>query len=242
MKIIFMGTGNAFGHNGSLPSCYLLEYEYTVLLDCGPSIFPALKSNNKSINDIDAIFISHLHPDHILGIPQLALENFYVIKRDRKIKVYSPIGTRDVIIDLTRAMYDEPILTHIDELFQFIEFPENEILEIPGGNVKTLPALHSGNARMQIITVGDKSIGYTGDTAYIKESFDELLRSDIVITEASSSGFSIPDHMTLEQVQKLDIPANCRVFLSHLGQSVIDKKEEIVSPIFLSHDNMMIEF
>lgn len=240
VKLTFLGTANAFGHDGRLFSCYLLRGHHTILIDAGPALFSALKGNDLSINDIDAIVLSHLHPDHYLGLPQIVLEDYYVIKRKTKIPVYGPEGTKEIINEITRVLYTKEVFNHVNDLFDFIEFKENETRELPGGKINTFTAQHSGNARMQVIYFEGKTIGYTGDTAYVKESYNELLKSDIVITEASSSGFSIPEHMTLEQIQELDIPEKCRVYLTHVGQSVVDKSTEIKHPIYLAEDNMTI--
>ena len=238
VELTFLGTANAFGHDGRLFSCYLLKGEHTLLIDAGPALFSAMKRNKISINDIDGVILSHLHPDHYLGLPAIVLENFYVIKRKSRIPIYGPEGTRDKILEVTRVLHTEEIYQHVDEIFEFIEFNAHLTRNIPGGRVSTFPAQHSGNARMQVIEFEGKLIGYTGDTSYVEDSFNELLKSDILITEASSSGFPIPDHMTLEQIQELSIPDGCRVYLSHVGQSVVDNVSKIKHPIYLAEDNM----
>ncbi len=241
VKLTFLGTGNAFGIGGRRQSSYLIEGSYTLLLDCGPSTIPALRGKNKSFLDIDAILLSHLHPDHYLGIPQLVIENYYVLKRVKPVPVYCPIGTKEKINDVARVLYTPEVADHVNKILIFHEFGADEKRDIPGGSVTTIEADHSDCARMQIIQMDDKKIGYTGDSAFLKESLNKLLQADIVITEASSNGYSIPHHTTLEELLTLENKNVVPIYLTHVGQTIIDKADEIFPPLYLSHDDLEID-
>lgn len=241
VKLTFLGTGNAFGIGGRRPSSYLIEGSHTLLLDCGPSILPALRGKNKSFLDIDAILLSHLHPDHYLGIPQLIIENYYVLRREKPVPVYCPIGTKDKINEVASVLYSPEVADHVNQILIFHEFGINENREIPGGSVSTFEANHSDCARMQLIQMDDKKIGYTGDSAFLPESISKLLQGDIVITEASSSGYSIPHHTTLEELLTIDNPDQVPIYLTHMGQTILDKVDDIIPPLYLSHDDLEIE-
>ncbi|NJM34741.1 MAG: MBL fold metallo-hydrolase [Rhodomicrobium sp.] len=74
MRLTILGSGDAFSSGGRLPSCYMIETAETCfLLDCGPAILPALHRANLSANRFSRIFISHLHGDHIGGLPFLLI-------------------------------------------------------------------------------------------------------------------------------------------------------------------------
>jgi ribonuclease BN (tRNA processing enzyme) len=66
MKIKILGTGGAYS---KLSTAYLLEKK--ILIDCGQSIISSLIDNsfNSSIlNEIEHLFITHIHSDHINGL------------------------------------------------------------------------------------------------------------------------------------------------------------------------------
>ncbi|MDH5402080.1 MAG: MBL fold metallo-hydrolase [Candidatus Heimdallarchaeota archaeon] len=239
--LTFLGTGNAFAEKARRRSVYLVEASLNYLIDCGPDTMIALQEKNLTLLDIDVIIISHLHPDHYLALPQFALEDYYVLKRLNPVDVYGPIGLYDKLLEVTRILYNEEVSNHINKLYRIHEFGENETFEIPKGKITTLPAIHSGNGRMQKIFIENFSIGYTGDTAFHKESFKSLLECDIVITEASSSGFEIPDHTTLQDLLNADIPKNKEVYLTHYGYSVERDKDLIKAPLYLAYDGLDIE-
>lgn len=239
-KFTFLGTANAFGHGGRRRSHYLWEGTEKWLIDASYDALSGLRSLDYIVGDLDKIFISHLHPDHYMALPQFALENKYALKSDKTIDVYGPIEVEETIVSATSFFFDENVQEHIHDLFNFIEVGENEYREFPGGSLETLPAEHSGNARMQIITMEDKSVGYTGDTAYVEDSFRQLLDCDITITEASSASHPIPKHTTLDELLAKEFDDDKRIYISHIGHDVLDREDDINPPYYLANDGMEI--
>ena len=93
MRLTILGSGDAFSGGGRLPSCYLVEHGgSTFLLECGPSILPALKRLGRSTNDFDVIVVSHLHGDHFGGLPFLLLDAIYPSKRQAPLTLVGPPG------------------------------------------------------------------------------------------------------------------------------------------------------
>ncbi|MHA2401851.1 MAG: MBL fold metallo-hydrolase [Candidatus Kariarchaeaceae archaeon] len=237
----FLGTGNAFGHEGRLHSCYVISGSKTILLDAGFATFPALRKYHYKIEKFSGFIISHLHPDHYMFLPQLALEDFYILKLGKSIPVYGPLGLREKIFEVTKLLYNDDIADHIPTLYDFYEHQPGESFTLSSTQIRTLPAAHSPEARMIIIELDGKSIGYTGDTALLVDSFSELLKCDITITEATTYSHKIPDHTTVKELIDLQIPSEKRVYLSHVGNSVIENKDKIKPPLYLANDGMEVE-
>lgn len=77
MKITFIGCGDAFsdklGNNSAL-----LEFNDTnLLIDIPDSNYSRIKNTNKEYSDIENIFITHLHADHINGLERFAYYRKY---------------------------------------------------------------------------------------------------------------------------------------------------------------------
>ena len=51
---------------------------YRMLMDAGPSIAESLNANNLKPTDIDTIFISHLHGDHVYGLEYLGFRTYFI--------------------------------------------------------------------------------------------------------------------------------------------------------------------
>lgn len=78
MKLIFLGAGAAFTME-NWQSNMLLEAASgkRLLIDCGSDIRWSLKEAGYGVNDVDAIYISHLHADHTGGIEFVAFCTFF---------------------------------------------------------------------------------------------------------------------------------------------------------------------
>ncbi len=89
----FIGTGNASSkppHNFNT-NAILRAGEHTCLLDCGVLCPLALHSLGVPLTSIDAVIISHLHGDHVLGLEELLFTNYFQAQK-RRISLWLPEG------------------------------------------------------------------------------------------------------------------------------------------------------
>jgi len=79
MQITFLGSGSAFTMD-NFQSNILLEGRDAkkLLFDCGGDIRWALKEKDLGALDIEAVYVSHLHADHIGGLEYMAFMNYFV--------------------------------------------------------------------------------------------------------------------------------------------------------------------
>ncbi|KXB03351.1 ribonuclease Z [candidate division MSBL1 archaeon SCGC-AAA261G05] len=97
LKIIFLGT------SGSMPTAergltsIIIRREGEVLIfDCGEGSQRQMIRAGFSPMKIDAIFITHYHGDHFLGIAGL-VQTLSLMDRERKLEIYGPPGTEEKI-------------------------------------------------------------------------------------------------------------------------------------------------
>ena len=79
-EIIMLGTGNAFLPNGRHHSFVIFDKKH--IIDAPPTALTSLRENGVRISEISTIFITHLHGDHIFGLPFLLLERTYISDRE----------------------------------------------------------------------------------------------------------------------------------------------------------------
>lgn len=79
MKIKFLGSGSAFvsATENFQSNVLITEKDSTLLYDCGTTISEALLYNKIELNNINNIYISHLHADHAGGIEHVAFKTYF---------------------------------------------------------------------------------------------------------------------------------------------------------------------
>ena len=71
MEVIAVGTGSAFTMKNWQSNFLIRQNTKCLLIDCGGDIRQALVEIGISINEIDGVYISHAHADHIGGLEWL---------------------------------------------------------------------------------------------------------------------------------------------------------------------------
>lgn len=92
MRMIFVGTGSAFCLK-NYQSNFLIESNgKNLLVDAGGDIRFALRDVNLSYKDIDALYVTHPHNDHIGGMEYLALTSYFDPEVKDRIKYFGHRG------------------------------------------------------------------------------------------------------------------------------------------------------
>ena len=90
MKFIFLGTGSGMPElDKNQSSLYVNVNEKHLLFDCGEGVSKQLLKHHLDNNVLDAIFISHYHPDHISGLFML-LQMLKLQKREKPLQLFLP--------------------------------------------------------------------------------------------------------------------------------------------------------
>ena len=83
MKLRFLGVGSAFAPYGVFQTNAILSRkaedgtEKHLMLDCGTQAQFALKARDIPLKDIEGVYTSHLHADHVGGMEWLAFSTFF---------------------------------------------------------------------------------------------------------------------------------------------------------------------
>jgi len=107
----------AFPDKGKLTSAQVLQFHNEhILIDCGEGAQINVARYNIPMSKITAIFISHLHGDHLFGLPGL-LSSFQHHQREKPLTILGPVGLQEYVETIFRVSQ------------QFINYPIR-ILEI----------------------------------------------------------------------------------------------------------------
>ena len=107
------------------------------LFDCGEGTQVSLKMLNLHWKRINRIFISHMHADHVTGLPGLLMLSSQV-DRDEPLYIYGPDRLKDYI-DSNRRLLD----MYINYEIRFVKTEPGIILETDEYTVEAVPLLHT---------------------------------------------------------------------------------------------------
>jgi ribonuclease Z len=93
LEVVFLGTGGSIPTAGpprrNHPAIAIKHQGHIILLDAGEDVQRQLAKGNIGLNKPMSVFISHMHADHILGLPGLLLR-FALLGRIRPLRIYGP--------------------------------------------------------------------------------------------------------------------------------------------------------
>ncbi|MCD6247994.1 MAG: ribonuclease Z [Hadesarchaea archaeon] len=117
MRIIFLGTGGSMPTaERGLPAVAIRRGGETLLFDCGEGTQRQMVRAGLSPLKLDAVFITHFHGDHFLGLPGL-VQTMSLMRRERKLQIYGPPGTKEKIGSLLRIpLYTQTFEIELHEL------------------------------------------------------------------------------------------------------------------------------
>ena len=94
MRIIFLGTaGSVPTLKRNLPAVLVCRKNDQILFDCGEGVQRQMLMAKTGFHKNMKIFLSHMHGDHVLGLPGL-MQTMALMDRRNKLQVYGPNGTK----------------------------------------------------------------------------------------------------------------------------------------------------
>jgi ribonuclease BN (tRNA processing enzyme) len=220
MRLTVVGCSGSFPGPDSATSCYLVEAPYEgrtfrLVLDLGSGALGPLQ-RYVALADVDAVALSHLHPDHCID-----LCGFYVARKYNPggplppIPVYGPEGTAARMAQAYGL--DESVgMTAEFDFFSYSEQP----IEIGPFTLAVAEVVHPIPSFAIKITYQGRSFVYTGDTGpcLAIEAFGK--GCDLMLSEASFVETAVnPEDLHLTGRQAAEVAANGsvpRLVLTHI--------------------------
>ncbi|MCZ6683108.1 MAG: MBL fold metallo-hydrolase [Planctomycetota bacterium] len=202
-QVILLGTGTPNADpDRSGPAVAVVVNETPYLVDCGPGIVRrAAAAKRNGVTGLDApnlerVFITHLHSDHTLGLPDLIFTP-WVLGRDTPLEIYGPPGTSEMAEHLVAA-YRQDIRIRIDGLepanpngyqVNVHEIEPGIVYRDDNVIVKAFPVRHGSwkHAFGYRFETADRTIVISGDTAPCQSLIDHAEGCDILIHEVYSA-------------------------------------------------------
>ncbi|CAH2713544.1 hypothetical protein BACCIP111895_00680 [Neobacillus rhizosphaerae] len=180
MKLTVIGFWGGYPKQNAASSGYLLEHEgFQLLIDCGSGVLSKLQTIIQP-EELDAVIISHYHPDHIADIG--------VLQHSRLIQ--GLLGKEFPTLPLYSHEYDQHEFTKLTykTITKGIAYDTNSILSVGPFQVTFLKTDHPVPCYAMRIEVGGKTIVYTADGSFKEELIEFSKEADILLCECNFYG------------------------------------------------------
>jgi ribonuclease Z len=135
LSVAFLGTGGAVpSARRNTAGLLLARGGERLLFDCGEGTQRQMQ-RSLGLVQVDAIFFTHFHADHFLGLPGL-LKTYDLTERERPLTIYGPRGLRDLIASLGR------VIGRVGYKLDLVEIEPGDAIPCEGAELRAFPVEH----------------------------------------------------------------------------------------------------
>ena len=200
MKIHLIGTGGPELTPARAGAATLIETPAALLLfDAGRGVLDGIYRSRVRPQDVTRVFLTHLHNDHIEGLPTLWLTPWFLLGRQTPLEVWGPPGT-SAMIDGMRRMYAHDLQNRPNAVLkrEYLDIAVHEIAlssgsavvyNASGTKVIAFPVEHADGdpALGYRIDAAERSVLLTGDTTY-RDNIAMLAKGvDVIVSNVAAA-------------------------------------------------------
>ena len=189
-KIIMLGTGNG-GVVNLYNTCFVIQNDYgNFLVDTGSSmeIVKRLSKVNIKLEEINNIFISHAHSDHILGLINIFKKiGFMALNGEysKKLNIYCNDYVYEAITNVAKYTLPDKVMEYVYKVVDFIILKDSDKYIINGVEY-TFFDLRNKNVKIYGFEcfLDGKRLVFLGDINPSDKIKDRIVDADYVMVES----------------------------------------------------------
>ncbi|MFH0823967.1 MAG: ribonuclease Z, partial [Pseudomonadota bacterium] len=188
MKIVILGSGTAaqsLERNAS--SVLVVIGDLHLLVDIGPGTMRRLCEAGIDARLIDAILLTHFHPDHVSDLVAFLFASNYGSGplRQARFTVIGPTGLKQFLDGLVEVYRHWIVPTGDRMLTMEMNSDRPDLLDWKGATIRSTPAVHSGPSLSYRIEADGASVTFSGDTDVCEGLVDLAHGTDLLVCECS---------------------------------------------------------
>ena len=246
MELLILGSGTAAVSCRRASAGYLLRTEKTtILIDSGAGTLRRIAEEGVDINEIGALFYTHIHPDHVADlVPFLFASKYGCNLRTQHLSIYGGKGFK--------RFFEKQL-----DVYQHWLLPEKydlQVTEILGGieefsefTIHAQHVKHTPESLAYSFEKGSKRIAFSGDTDLCDGVIDIAKNVNIFVVECSfPNSQKQKGHLSPKEVSYIANKAKPdKLVLSHMYPPCdsINIKEELEyqGDVIVAEDGMSIK-
>lgn len=197
IELCFLGTGGSIATKERDNTSFLLKREDArFLIDCPGGVFQKIKRFNCDPRDISAILVTHIHPDHIYGLPSLVHS---LMLDEGLIRLYGSVESVRLCQELLDLFHlrEKKIKTRIEfitldpgQSFTLADSVECVSIKVPHSPSSLAFHFHFREEKKDLV--------YSGDTPDNPSLFQYAAEKDYLIHDCSAPSRIFKDHPSLK--------------------------------------------
>jgi ribonuclease BN (tRNA processing enzyme) len=224
MDVTVLGKSPSWPDSGGACSGYLVrEGGYTLLLDCGTGVYAKLRQH-VDYRMLDAILISHLHPDHISDLVPYSFGLSYSSERNgRRPALHAPPGAQGFLRGIGDAW---GFGDQLAQAFDLSEYDTEADLTLGPFKVRFCEVPHFILCFAIDISTARGRFTFGADCATNGALAEFARGTDLLMLEATERDDEVPDegvrgHMTAREAGELAAQAQApRLVLTHYSDEL----------------------
>lgn len=181
VKVTVLGSAGSHPGNGRACASYLISTgDNHLLLDCGNgSMINLVEAVDPA--RIDAVIISHLHPDHFVDLYGLHYALRFHPDGAKKIDVYAPDGARELMTSILLGDSADSFTRHLPVHVA----AAGDHFEIGPFDIELFAANHPIETLASRVTVDGRVIAYSGDSDASENLLECAASADLFICDST---------------------------------------------------------
>lgn len=217
LSLTVLGCATPYPSADNPCSGYLVSHSGTrVWMDAGTGTLGPLQRHTR-LEDLDAIWISHLHADHTADLLTAYYALLFADVSRPPVPLYGPPGIAD---RLAGFLTNGPERSPVESAFEITELHDGQEVAVGSARLTTAAVEHGVPAFAVRIEAGKRSLTYSGDTAPCSSLIDLARGTDVLVCE-SESAVKTQDmvHHTPEDAGETAARAGAgRLVVTHVGR------------------------